>query len=132
MRIPVFAIGADPAIDTPFIRKSVSYCKTEVAARRAEYLDPEDIANGIRLVTHTSIPQSETRGSREQRGCLTSYEAQLNAEYFGSDTRSIGKLSAHYERALESHILAGRKGLPRKCATIAARVKTIMSQPSFA
>ena len=47
MRIPVFARGANPAIDRPNQRKSVSYGAAEVEAGRADWVDPNDLAKGI-------------------------------------------------------------------------------------
>jgi hypothetical protein len=47
MRIPVFARGANPAIDPPNQRKSESYGEAEVEAGRADWLDPDDHSKGI-------------------------------------------------------------------------------------
>jgi len=47
MRIPVFARGSNPAIDRPNQRKSESYGSQEVLAGRADWIDPDDHAQGI-------------------------------------------------------------------------------------
>lgn len=129
MRIPVFAAGTDPAAQQSLVRKSLSYCQAEVIAGRAFQLDPNDIKGGIQLLPSSHIPNKvDARGSREQSGCITARESALNAEcdYSQSD---VALLSRHYEHRLEQHILKGRKGTPRACDVIAARVKTILSVP---
>lgn len=131
MRIKLFARNANVEADQPIQKVSLFRADQLVADKMARMLDENDITKGIQSL-EGKPHKSESRGSREQSGCLTAYEAQLNAEYFGSDTRSIGKLSAHYEMALDKHIRDGRNGLPRKCATIAARVKTILTNPLHA
>ncbi len=47
MRIPVFARGANPRIDRPNQRKSLNYGLEEVAAGRADWIDPSDPLQGI-------------------------------------------------------------------------------------
>lgn len=47
MRIPVFARGANPRVDRPILRKSKRYTDDQVAAGRADYIDPQDPARGI-------------------------------------------------------------------------------------
>lgn len=47
MRIPVFARGANPAIDQPNQRKSQSYGLQEVEAGRADWIDATDHSKGI-------------------------------------------------------------------------------------
>jgi hypothetical protein len=47
MRIPVFARGSNPAIDRRIQRKSESYGLAEVAAGRADWVDPSDHSKGI-------------------------------------------------------------------------------------
>ncbi len=47
MRIPVFARGANPAIDRPILRKSVTYCDLQVVEGRADYIDFTDKSRGI-------------------------------------------------------------------------------------
>jgi hypothetical protein len=47
MRIPVFARGANPSADRPFLRKSESYAAGEVVAGRADYVDEVDHSKGI-------------------------------------------------------------------------------------
>jgi hypothetical protein len=47
MRIPVFARGANPAIDRPNVRKSESYGQEEVDAGRADWIDLNDYSKGI-------------------------------------------------------------------------------------
>jgi hypothetical protein len=43
----VFARGANPAIDRPNVRKSVSYAAEEVAAGRADWVDLHDHSKGV-------------------------------------------------------------------------------------
>jgi hypothetical protein len=131
VRIKLYSKTANVEADKPLQKVSEFRAAQLVADHRAFQIDPEDITKGIQLREASSGFKTEARGSREQSGSLTAYEAQLNAEYHGSDTRSVGKLSAHYEMALDKHIRDGRKGLPRKCGTIAARVKTILSTPTI-
>jgi hypothetical protein len=128
MRISVFAIDANPAIDTPMIRKSLTYCETEVAADRASWIDLNDVKKGIRLSPQRSGHKTDIRGSKEQSGCLTAHESTLNAQHRGSEI-DISMLSQKYEFRLEQHLLQGRKGTPQACDVIAARVKTILSSP---
>lgn len=47
MRIPVFARGANPRVDRPFLKKSESYAEGEVLAGHADWLDPDDHTKGI-------------------------------------------------------------------------------------
>jgi len=47
MRIPVFARGTNPRIDRPILRKSETYTDAQVAAGRADYVDPADKSKGI-------------------------------------------------------------------------------------
>jgi hypothetical protein len=47
MRIPVFARGANPRVDRPILRKSKRYTDDQVAAGRADYIDPLEPAKGI-------------------------------------------------------------------------------------
>lgn len=47
MRIPVFARGSNPAVDRRLQRKSESYGIAEVAAARADWVDPLDHSKGI-------------------------------------------------------------------------------------
>lgn len=47
MRIPVFARRANPAVDRPIQRKSKFYADGEVAAGRADYIDPANPVKGI-------------------------------------------------------------------------------------
>lgn len=47
MRIPVFARGSNPRIDRPNQRKSLSYGTEEVAAGRADWINPDDHSQGI-------------------------------------------------------------------------------------
>ena len=47
MRVPVFARGRNPAIDRPNQRKSLSYATEEVNAGRADWVNPDDHAQGI-------------------------------------------------------------------------------------
>lgn len=129
MRIKVFGRHANVEADRPIQKVSTFRAEQLVSDNMAERLDDSDWSKGIKMLGSSKEQQYEARGSREQNGCLTAYEAQLNAEC-RSDTRSIGKLSQHYEIALENHILKGLKGMPRKCGVIAARVKTILSNPS--
>jgi hypothetical protein len=47
MRIPVFARGSNPAIDRPNQRKSLNYCRAEVEAGRADWVEGTDPTMGI-------------------------------------------------------------------------------------
>jgi len=47
MRVRVFARGSNPAFDKPNQRKSLSYASEEVAAGRADWVDPADPTKGI-------------------------------------------------------------------------------------
>lgn len=47
MRIPVFARRTNPSIDRPILRKNIGYAKAEVAAFRADWVNPEDLSKGI-------------------------------------------------------------------------------------
>jgi hypothetical protein len=130
MRIPVFAVDANPSIDQMLLKKSSSYCEAEVAAGRARQLDDNDIRKGIQIVPTRSGPKTDIRGSKEQSGCLTARESLLNADYAGTQT-DVALLARNYEDRLEHHILQGRKGTPRACDVIAARVKTILTGKSL-
>lgn len=127
LRIPIFGVDANPAIDPPILRKSDSYCAAEVSADRARWIS-DNKREGIHLLRVAGKASTELRGSREQSGCLTAHESQLNAEYFGSQG-DVALLAREYETRLEKHILAGRRGSPRSCGVIAARVKTLLSSP---
>jgi len=61
MRIPVFARGANPRFDRPFIRKSASYAAGEIVAGRADYVDPLDPSKGIicRELLYFGAPKME-------------------------------------------------------------------------
>lgn len=151
LRVPIFSIEANPTIDKPFLRKSITYCETEVQAGRARRLDDNDIRVGIQLVPINRKPQAEVRGSRERFNCLTADESHLNAEcarlYRQHDeyTKAIAEgracllgyvdiphLIQRYETKLEKYLIdPRRKGTPRQCEAIAARVKTILSQPVY-
>jgi hypothetical protein len=47
MRIPVFARRSNPAIDRPFLKKSLFYTTEQVAAGRADWVDPAHPEKGI-------------------------------------------------------------------------------------
>lgn len=70
----------------------------------------------------------EHRGSPESSGCLTARESELNSDYRGHHD-DLSHLAQEYENRLDLHISSGRKGLPVACAVIAARVKTMLSEP---
>lgn len=140
MRIRVFASDCDPALGRFLLKKSLPYCKTEVRLGRAHPIDPTDITAGIQLVPTDEIVAKnrsvERRGSPEANGCLTANESQLNAgcriSLRDTDlTRQLRQLSDAYEFQLEKHERDGRKGMPRACAEIAAKAKTLLSDPSF-
>ncbi len=43
----MFARGANPRVDRPILKKSVSYTDEQVASGRADYVDPTDRSKGI-------------------------------------------------------------------------------------
>lgn len=130
MRISVFAAESNPKVDRPFIRRSLSYCQQEVTAGRAVKLE-DDIRAGIWLVAvGPKAHVSEIRGSAEQRGCLTAAESAMNAQYRGSK-KDVASLCREYEDKLDQAIAGGRKGTPLACSVIAAKVKTILSDPAL-
>ena len=47
MRIPVFSRRANPSVDPPILRKSVSYAELQVAEYRAFWVDENDHGKGI-------------------------------------------------------------------------------------
>lgn len=131
MQISVFGPDTNPSIDKRFMRKSLSYCESEVREGRAKQVDPEDIRRGIQILPKAAKTNPvDSRGSKEQSGCLTAREAALSSEFRGK-TSNVATLAGQFEYALEAHILKGRKGTPRACNVIAARVKTVLSKPTF-
>lgn len=47
MRIPVFAKRANPSVERPILKKSLSYATEQVAAGRAAWVDPTAPRKGI-------------------------------------------------------------------------------------
>ena len=47
MNISVYARGSNPAVDRHIQRKSISFCSTEVEAKRADWVNPDDHSQGI-------------------------------------------------------------------------------------
>jgi hypothetical protein len=138
MHISVWKFDSNPAIDRRSYRKSRAYCLTEIEEGRARPIDSEDISRGIQLLPPdvVRINQTEHRGSPESRGLLTANESHLNAQYRGHVSsgpleRKLRLLSIEYESRLEQHEAEGGKGSPRVCAVIAARVKTLLSDPAL-
>jgi hypothetical protein len=137
MHISVWKFDSNPAIDRRSYRKSRAYCLTEIEEGRARPIDSEDISRGIQLLPPdvVRINQTEHRGSPESHGLLTAHESKLNAEYRGRIDghleRQLRLLSTEYESRLEQHEAEGGKGSPRVCAVIAARVKTLLSDPAL-
>jgi hypothetical protein len=132
MQIPIWKHDSNPAIDPRDFRRSRSYCQREVSEGRAREVVPGDISQGIWLTSKQTkwTKAADLRGSPEQFGCLSANEAILNSDYRGRESE-IAMLSREYEDRLDKHIAGGKKGTPRMCAVIAARVKTILSDPAF-
>lgn len=133
MNIPIWKHDSNPSIDGRDYRRSRHYCAEEVAAGRARQLDDSDIRKGIQLLPPDEIAKRskiEHRGSPEAKGCLTAGESELNADYRGKQTE-IAHLAFEYEWRLDRHIAEGKKGTPIACSRIAARVKTLLSNPEL-
>jgi hypothetical protein len=138
MHINIWSHDANPAIDRRLLRRSRAYCETEVREGRAKQLDPDDIRLGIHLFAPDDVikkAKTERRGSPESAGCLTANESSLNADFRGNLAdreveAQLRILAAQYESRLEQHEAEGKKGQPRACSVIAAKVKTILSDPA--
>lgn len=134
MRIPVWSDSTplDHRHDYRFTRARVDALLADHAALQ---LDPADITRGIQLLPADGVARrnqsSEYRGSPESHGCLTANEMALNTDYTGK-TEQFHRLSREYENELAKHEAKGRRGTPRACAVIAARVKTVLSDPAKA
>ena len=140
MRIRIFASDANPAIDKFLLKKPVAYCEQEVSEGRARPLKLNDITAGIQLLPseeRVKKAKVERRGSPEAHGLLTAYESQLNSEFRGNLSHikkiddQVRMLSRQYEHKLDEHVAKGRRGTPLACAVIAAKVKTILSDPEL-
>jgi hypothetical protein len=146
MRIRVFASDSNPDIDPPLLKKPIPYCQGEVDSGRAKLVNADDITAGIHLLPSKEARkhQIDRRGSPESRGLLTAHESHLNAQYHCNskvdqavaDGRAcfvpsveVPLLAWDYESKLAKHEAEGRKGTPMACAVIAARVKTLLSDP---
>jgi hypothetical protein len=102
MRFPVFMPSANPAIDTPVVRKSRSYCEGLISSGEAQVLlDSKGRMCGI----HLSPPNSATPDledddsylhSRDTKPTITFRECDLNAQYDAkSKENSSGAVRAH-------------------------------------
>jgi hypothetical protein len=128
--------------------------KGEVSEGRACQLDTDDIRRGIQLLPPQEKKHKlEPRASREQAGCLTAHESLLNADYRPrgdefdqafDEGRAVPlpsieipllavKYEHHFDRHVERQQRKGERfsGTPRMCDVIAARVKTILSNPAL-
>jgi hypothetical protein len=133
LRALLFPFNANPATDRPLKTLSQAQERGE-RERGTEYLDEVMTVYGTERRCYrlgasqsTKVSGSEYRGSPEAHGCLTAQESRLNAEHRSTEC-DIARLAVQYEGQLERHIAKGRKGTPRACAVIAARVKTILSE----
>jgi hypothetical protein len=85
MRVRVFSRGSNPAIDRPIQRKSLSYAAEEVEAGRADWVNRDDLTQGIlcrailysgeRLVT--AAPESLEKLARPRACPLPRLEVEL-------------------------------------------------------
>lgn len=90
MRIPVFARGSNPAIDRPNQRKSESYGREEVEAGRADWVNPDDHAQGILCRAFFYQGQTLTPAQPEQVSRLSIRSALPPLEVHGSELLTTG------------------------------------------
>jgi hypothetical protein len=80
MRIPVFARRTNPSIDPPIVRKNLNYAKEEVAALRADWVNPLDPSRGILC---REMIRSERRFQSEPEGMDPDGTTYIGAEIPG-------------------------------------------------
>jgi hypothetical protein len=112
MRVSVFSRGSNPRVDRPIQRKSVSYAAEEVAAGRADWVNPDDHAQGIlcrailysgeRLIT--AAPEAIEKLARPRRCPLPPLEVELT--HFDDPEKNQAKRDARIRLLVSARAIA--------------------------
>lgn len=111
MRIPVFARGSNPAIDRPNQRKSESYGQEEVDAGRADWIDPDDHAEGILCRAflysgETLKPAAPEQLKKLRSGSLRSLPPLEVSSKFDDPVKSLAKRQERSCLVVRAHAFA--------------------------
>jgi hypothetical protein len=137
-RFAVFAYNQNPETDSTHVFTSGTTARFHLDNAAAEEVESPRYSRAIRMHAAERVVDKhlERRGSPEASNCLTASESELNAgcRYILADAEleaHLRLLAMRYESLLEKHEAKGLKGTPIACAEIAAKVKTLLFDPTL-